>query len=155
MTKTVSVSASRKEGRHSTKGTSYLLEDQKYIPCSWFPCHRYGTDDSDTSTRPTSHIYLEPDTSPNYPSRIINSASITNIANRLKPHTRHQRQENRVHSDVCGPMPHQSLGGASYFISFINDSTRKVWAYRLEQKIECSRSSKNGSPTLKISLVES
>ena len=26
-------------------------------------------------------------------------------------------------------MPHQSLGGASYFVSFIDDSTQKVWAY--------------------------
>ena len=34
-----------------------------------------------------------------------------------------------VHSDVCGPMPHQSLGGASYFVNFIDDSMRKVWAY--------------------------
>ena len=39
-----------------------------------------------------------------------------------------------VHSDVCGPMPHQSLGGASYFISFIDDSTRKVWAYPAKTK---------------------
>ena len=33
------------------------------------------------------------------------------------------------YSDICGPMPHQSLGGASYFFSFIDDSNRKVWAY--------------------------
>jgi transposase InsO family protein len=26
-------------------------------------------------------------------------------------------------------MPHQSLSGASYFITFIDDATRKVWAY--------------------------
>ena len=39
-----------------------------------------------------------------------------------------------VHSDVCGPMPHQSLGGASYFVSFIDDSTRKVWAYPIRTK---------------------
>ena len=39
-----------------------------------------------------------------------------------------------VHSDVCGPMPHQSLGDASYFISFIEDSTRKVWAYPIRTK---------------------
>ena len=31
-------------------------------------------------------------------------------------------------------MPHQSLGGASYFVSFINDSTRKVWAYPIITK---------------------
>ena len=34
-----------------------------------------------------------------------------------------------VHSDICGPMPHQSLGGAFYFVSFIDDLTRKVWTY--------------------------
>jgi hypothetical protein len=38
------------------------------------------------------------------------------------------------HSDICGPMPHQSLGGASYFVSFIDDATRKVWAYPTRTK---------------------
>ena len=31
-------------------------------------------------------------------------------------------------------MPHQSHGGTSYFISFIDDSTRKVWAYPARTK---------------------
>ena len=31
-------------------------------------------------------------------------------------------------------MPHQSLGGALYFVSFIDDSTRKVWAYPIRTK---------------------
>ena len=31
-------------------------------------------------------------------------------------------------------MPHQSLYGASYFVSFIDDSTRKVWAYPIKTK---------------------
>lgn len=26
-----------------------------------------------------------------------------------------------VHSDVCGPMPTMCLGGASYFVTFIDD----------------------------------
>ena len=39
-----------------------------------------------------------------------------------------------VHSDVCGPMPVRSLGGASYFITFIDDSTRKVWVYPMARK---------------------
>jgi transposase InsO family protein len=39
-----------------------------------------------------------------------------------------------VHSDICGPMPHQSLGGASYFVTFIDDATRKVWAYPTRTK---------------------
>ena len=42
-----------------------------------------------------------------------------------------------VHSNVCGLMPHQSLGGASYFVSFIDDSIRtkdQVWAYPIRTK---------------------
>jgi hypothetical protein len=39
-----------------------------------------------------------------------------------------------VHSDICGPMPHQSLGVASYFVTFINDATWKVWAYPTRTK---------------------
>jgi hypothetical protein len=51
-----------------------------------------------------------------------------------------------VHSDICGPMPHQSLGGASYFVTFIDDATRKVWAFiRLGQKTVFSQSLRIGS----------
>ena len=39
-----------------------------------------------------------------------------------------------VLSDVCGPMPTKSLGGSSYFVTFIDDSTRKVWLYGLQSK---------------------
>ena len=39
-----------------------------------------------------------------------------------------------VHSDLCGPMPIKSLGGASYFLTFIDDSTRKVWDFLLKNK---------------------
>jgi 5'-3' exoribonuclease 2 len=39
-----------------------------------------------------------------------------------------------VHSNVCGPMPHQSPSGASYFVTFIDDATRKVWAYLTRTK---------------------
>jgi transposase InsO family protein len=31
-------------------------------------------------------------------------------------------------------MPHQSLGRASYFVTFIDDATRKVWAYPTQTK---------------------
>ena len=38
-----------------------------------------------------------------------------------------------VHSDVCS-MPVKSLGGAAYFISFINDYSRKIWVYLLKKR---------------------
>lgn len=41
-----------------------------------------------------------------------------------------------VHSDLWGPAPTTSLGGALYYITFIDDSTRKVWVYFLKRKSE-------------------
>ncbi|MCO5579843.1 hypothetical protein L7F22_033705 [Adiantum nelumboides] len=35
---------------------------------------------------------------------------------------------------VCGPMPSLSLGGAVYFCTFIDDYSRKVWVYFLKHK---------------------
>jgi hypothetical protein len=34
-----------------------------------------------------------------------------------------------VHTDVCGPMQTRSLGGAFYFLLFIDDCTRYTWVY--------------------------
>jgi hypothetical protein len=39
-----------------------------------------------------------------------------------------------VHTDVCGPMPTRSLGGAYYFLLFIDDCTRYTWVYFLGKK---------------------
>ena len=43
-----------------------------------------------------------------------------------------------VHSDVCGPMPCMSMGGAKYFVTFIDDFSRKVWAYPIKLKSDVS-----------------
>ena len=32
-----------------------------------------------------------------------------------------------IYSDVCGPMKVDSLGGNKYFVTFINDASRKTW----------------------------
>ena len=39
-----------------------------------------------------------------------------------------------VHIDVCGPMQTKSLGGAYYFLIFIDDSTRYSWVYFIRNK---------------------
>lgn len=39
-----------------------------------------------------------------------------------------------VHSDVCGKMSTQSLGGGEYFLTFIDDKTRYTWVYVLKHK---------------------
>ena len=38
-----------------------------------------------------------------------------------------------IHSNLCGPMP-KSLGGAQYFVTFIDDHSRKTWVYLLKTK---------------------
>lgn len=40
----------------------------------------------------------------------------------------------QVYSDVCGPMREKTLGGASYFVTFIDDASRKVWVFVLKSK---------------------
>lgn len=39
-----------------------------------------------------------------------------------------------VHSDLCGPMETKSLGGSRYFLTFIDDFSRKVFIYFLKTK---------------------
>ena len=32
-----------------------------------------------------------------------------------------------IHFDVCGPMPSTSLSGYEYYVTFIDDYSRKIW----------------------------
>ena len=41
-----------------------------------------------------------------------------------------------VHSDVCGPFRVNSLGGCRYFVTFIDDFSKKTWIYFLKNKSE-------------------
>ena len=50
----------------------------------------------------------------------------------------HERKKNLlelVHSDVFGPVNVKSLGGASYFVTFIDEASRKVWVYPMKGKL--------------------
>ena len=39
-----------------------------------------------------------------------------------------------VHTDLWGPSLVASFGGSKYYITFIDDSSRKVWVYFLKNK---------------------
>ena len=39
-----------------------------------------------------------------------------------------------MHSNVWGPTRELSLGGSQYFVTFIDDFSRKVWVYFIKQK---------------------
>ena len=41
-----------------------------------------------------------------------------------------------IHSNVCGPMSSTSLSGFEYYITFIDDYSRKTWIYFLKAKSE-------------------
>ncbi|KAG6465891.1 hypothetical protein O3G_MSEX015473 [Manduca sexta] len=48
-----------------------------------------------------------------------------------------------VHTDVCGPMPCVSFSGAKYFLTFIDDFTRKTFVYFMRTKDEVFEHFKN------------
>ena len=49
---------------------------------------------------------------------------------------RSTRKLQLVHSDVCSPMQTQSIGGAKYFVAFIDDYTRCCAVYFMKHKSE-------------------
>ena len=60
-----------------------------------------------------------------------------------------------VHSDVCGKMNEKSLGGAEYFLTFIDDKTRYVWVYCLQRKDQVFENVVSGKLWLRDPLVKS
>ena len=51
-----------------------------------------------------------------------------------------------IHSDVCGPMPSISLSGYEYYVTFIDDYSRKTSIYFLKPRVKFSRNSRNLNP---------
>ena len=41
-----------------------------------------------------------------------------------------------VHSDLCGPLPSASFYGIKYFLTFIDDYSKRTWVYFLKLKSE-------------------
>ncbi|GKD56389.1 retrovirus-related pol polyprotein from transposon TNT 1-94, partial [Tanacetum coccineum] len=62
------------------------------------------------------------------------SGKQTRRAFKSRPSFRTENILDLVHFDVCGPMNTKTLGGCSYFVTFIDDYLRKVWVYTLKTK---------------------
>ena len=58
----------------------------------------------------------------------------TRVAFKTLRHTRKPGMLDLVYSDVCGPMKTKTLGGSLYFVTFIDDHSRKIWVYTLKTK---------------------
>ena len=54
----------------------------------------------------------------------------------LSKYTREKGILELVHSDVFGPISVPSLGGSRYYVSFIDDFSRKTWIYFLKKNLE-------------------
>lgn len=51
-----------------------------------------------------------------------------------------------IHSNVCGPMSNKSLGGHLYYVTFIDDHSRKTWLHLLKTKDEVFENSRSLDP---------
>ena len=54
----------------------------------------------------------------------------------LKSETKNKGTLELIHYDVCGSMPSTSLSGYDYYVTFIDDYSRKTWIYFLNTKSE-------------------
>ncbi|KAJ9548930.1 hypothetical protein OSB04_021473 [Centaurea solstitialis] len=57
-----------------------------------------------------------------------------------------------VHTDVYGPTPVSSLGGSNYYVTFIDDSTRKVWVYFLKNKFDVFNTFKKWKTAVELEI---
>jgi hypothetical protein len=53
-----------------------------------------------------------------------------------QPSTQSKQHLKVVHTDLCGPMQTNSIGSSVYFLTFIDDFSRKIWIYFLRHKSE-------------------
>ena len=58
-----------------------------------------------------------------------------------------------VHSDLCWKMGDKSIGGAEYFITFLDHHTHYCWVYPLERRIRHSDASETGRQKWKIWVI--
>ena len=58
----------------------------------------------------------------------------TRVSFKKHPPSRKSKLLELVHFDVCGPLKVKSFSGALYFVTFIDDCSRKLWVYALQRK---------------------
>ena len=69
---------------------------------------------------------------------VCRECALGNYAKATFPRSNHRAKSvlGLIHLDICGPMFVKALSGAEYFLSFIDDHSRKTWIYFLKTKDE-------------------
>ena len=52
------------------------------------------------------------------------------------PFVQDRNVSEQLHSDVRGPTKTRSVAGSNYYVTFIDDYSRKVWVYSIKAKSE-------------------
>ena len=60
-----------------------------------------------------------------------------------------------VHTDLWGPSSVAFLGGSRYYITFIDDSSRKIWVYFLKNKSDVFETFKKWKAMVETNRFES
>nr|KYP65432.1 Retrovirus-related Pol polyprotein from transposon TNT 1-94 [Cajanus cajan]KYP65440.1 Retrovirus-related Pol polyprotein from transposon TNT 1-94 [Cajanus cajan] len=58
----------------------------------------------------------------------------TRVSFKKHPPSRKSKLLQLIHFDVCGPLKVKSFSGALYFVTFIDDYSRKLWVHALQGK---------------------
>lgn len=124
------------------KLTRSKFDHQRATQLNFNPLLLSGTEDWDTSTQGVCKGCLLPKLYVDCPlsGSQRQSAPDANWANMHVRKYRNRRPTLQreilelVHSDVCGPFKITSTGGARYFVTFVDDYSRKIWVYFLAHK---------------------
>ena len=70
--------------------------------------------------------------------KVCEACQLGKQARHAFPHEKHvsKRPLELIHSDVWGPTKNTSLAGSQYYVTFVDDHTRKVWIYFMKSKSE-------------------
>ena len=69
---------------------------------------------------------------------VYRGCALGKYANAAFPRSNHRAKSvlGLIHSNICGPMSVKALSGAEYFLTFIDDHSRKTWIYFPKTKDE-------------------
>ncbi|KAI0992189.1 hypothetical protein K3495_g15997, partial [Podosphaera aphanis] len=117
------------------------IEDTAYLTYEFW--HEALCHSAPSTIAKTEHLLTDSSIIPPCPKDFKCEACIIAKSNRSKPSSRENthitNKGEYIHSDLCGPFPVSSYGGALYYITFVDDATRFSSIRFLKFKSEASK----------------